>query len=811
MPTGAFLAVRARRRRGIAVRALACAWLAFAGAAWALDPELPPERYTVTRWSADDGLPHSQVHGITQTDDGFLWATTWEGTARFDGLGFREVARLRHPDGRRLPSRLLWRDTDGSVLVGVDHLGLMRIPVRGDAHPACAAYPDLDATQITRGIDGLPWLAARDGLYRLRPDGDCSRVDAGSAFDGHVLLALLAHEDGSLWTGSRRGLFRWHEGRLEPLGEQLGLPAGEVRALQVTRDGAIWIAGDPGVWRYHQGRLERQRGERAEGLLQDRQGTLWVTASAARVLRYRGGRWHQLDERHGVLGHGTGALFEDREGLVWFGTTHGLFRIADGPVWGVGRPQGLATDYIRSVLQTADGQAWIGHSGGLGRVREGRVEPVFPRAGESGNSIMSLARASDGGVWAGSYNRGVMHVGAGADAPLRFLADAAGTLATEQVRALLEAPDGTLWIGTEHGLAVWRDGHLDPDPLPGLPRLPVRALHRASDGTLWIGQLGGLARREADGRLVVPGVEHEFPALSAFDFLADADGGLWIATDRGVVGYRQGRFRLFGREQGLAGSSLFRLLADDFDNVWMSSNHGVIRVPRGSFRAVEQGRATRLDLQMFNRDDGMPSRQANGGSAPAGWRMDDGTLWIPTSEGVAVFDPARVMRDYRGNVPLVVDEVLVDGETRPLADSYALHAGARLTIHYAGTSLRNPNGLRYRYRMHGVDADWIDAGQAREAAYTNLPAGNLRFEVQVARAPADWSRPTSTTQVGFDVAPPWWPRSRACCCCSSPRTRGSGAASAAARGAWRRRWRSAPRNCAGRTASWRRRRASAKA
>lgn len=757
---GVILAVvRARQFPSVAARVLACAWLALAGAAWALDPQLPPERYTVTRWTADEGLPHSQVHGITQTGDGFLWVTTWEGTARFDGLGFHEVDRLRHPDGRRLPSRLLWREADGSVLVGVDHLGLMRVPPSGEAGPACSQYPTLDATRVVRGIDGMPWLSTRDGLYRVRPGGHCDRVDTGDAFAGHLVLALLAHEDGSLWVGSRRGLFRWHAGRLEPMGAGLGLPTGEVRALEKTPDGAIWIAGDRGVWRLRGGRLERQRAERAEGLLLDRQGTLWVTATESRVLRYRDGRWEQLDERHGVRGHATGALFEDREGLVWFGTTHGLFRIADGPVWGIGRSQGLAADYIRSLLQTADGQVWIGHSGGLSRIRDGRPEPVFPGPGASGNSVMALAPAADGGVWAGTYNRGVMHVGRDPGAQPRFLSDGGGPLATEQVRALLEDPDGTLWIGTEHGLAAWRDGRFDPDPFPELPDLPVRVLHRTGAGVLWIGQVGGVARRNADGRLEVLAVEDAFPALSVFDVLSDADGSLWMATDRGVVGYRGGVFRLFGREHGLAGSSLFRILADGFDNLWMSGNHGVMRVPRASFHAIEQGLASRLDVQMFNRDDGMPSRQANGGSAPAGWRMDDGTLWLPTSGGVAVFDPARVVHEQGGDVPLVVDEVAVDGVVLPSRERHALHAGARLAIRYAGSSLRNPNGLRYRYRMHGFDRDWIEAGQAREAAYTNLPSGALRFEVQVARAPADWSRPASVAQVDFDVAPPWWARS----------------------------------------------------
>lgn len=762
MPRSSASRLAARARRPRRLRAFAClcawAWLASAGQAVALDPRLPVERYTVTRWTADDGLRHSQVHDIAQARDGHLWLTGWEGTMRFDGTAFAEVERLRHPDGRPLASRMLWRDAEDSLLVGLDQLGLMRVAPTGAIAPACAGIRILAAARPAAGGDGRPWVAARDGLYRVAPSGRCERVAGSEAVAALSPLSLLERDDGSLWIGHPRGLSRWHAGRLEPLGHMLGLPPGEVRALLDSGDGDIWIGGDTGVWRLRAGQLARQRAERAEALLQDRRGALWVAATESAVLRLWNGRWERLDARHGVAGYATGALFEDREGLLWFGTTHGLFRIADGPVWALGERQGLPTGYIRSVLQTADGQAWVGHSLGLSRIRDGRPAPVLPAPGQAPTSVLSLARAGDGGVWAGTYNRGVVHVGAGPAAPARPLLPATAPLSTAQVRALLEAPDGTLWIGTEQGLAAWRDGRLDPDPLPGLPRLPVRALHRGADGRLWIGQLGGLAWREPDGRLVVPATGREYPAQSAFDFLPDPDGGLWIASDRGLVLQRDGGFRLYGRAQGLPGSTVFRVLLDRAGHLWASGNHGVVRIAREALRAFDQGDATRLDLQVFGREDGVPSRQANGGSAPAGWRMDDGTLWFPTAAGIAVFDPDRVAHALPADVPLVITGLQVDGAAEPVASRLALPAAARVVIRYAGVHLRHPGALRYRFRMHGLDRDWIEAGQAREVTYSNLPPGRLRFEVQVARAPADWAHPAGRTEVAFEVAAPWWAR-----------------------------------------------------
>ncbi|MGY0612581.1 diguanylate cyclase [Luteimonas sp. A501] len=722
------------------------------GPARALDPAQPTERYAVTRWNADDGLPHGQVHAIGQDGDGFLWVATWEGTVRFDGRDFREVEDLNHPDGRRLASRQIMRHGDG-MLVLVDDLGLMRVPDGGQARPACPDVPGLEAVRVAPGIDGDYWIVAREGLYRGDAAGACARVDDGNALAALDVLVLLARADGSLLAGNRHGLYRWHEGRMEALGERLGLPAGEIRGLEQAQDGALWIAGELGVWRLRGDRLERLRSGAAEGLIQDRQGALWVAATDSTLLRYWQGEWQHLDQRHGIEGFASGALFEGREGLVWMGTTHGLFRVGDGPVWGVGKEQGLRNDFVRSLVETADGQVWVGHSGGLSRLRDGRVEVVMPRPGWPSASVLSLAPASDGGVWAGTYNRGVMHLDPGAEAHARALVPEGSPLATEHVRALLEDPDGTLWIGTERGLTAWRDGQAEAQPFPTLPTLPVRALHHVDDGTLWIGLLGGLARRGADGRLQVLEPQVDFPALSAFDFLSDPDGTLWIASDRGVLRHRDGAFTLYGRRQGLTGSALFRILSDDFGNLWVSSNEGVSRIPRASFDEIDRGDAMQLDMQSFTRDDGMPSRQSNGGSSPAGWRMASGELWMPTAAGIAVFDPARVVDAAAGNVSLVIDRVLVDGA--PATD---VPPGGRVQIQYTGVSQRSPNSLRYRYRMQGVDADWIEAGSAGEVAYTHLPAGTLRFEVQVARAPADWSRPANQAQVELRVATPWWAR-----------------------------------------------------
>ena len=73
----------------------------------------------------------------------------------------------------------------------------------------------------------------------------------------------------------------------------------------------------------------------------------------------------------------------------------------------------------------------------------------------------------------------------------------------DQVRALLHARDGSLWIGTEGGLARLRDGRFTAmRERDGLPSDPVSALAEDGDGALWVGTSAGLVRMQdgaADG------------------------------------------------------------------------------------------------------------------------------------------------------------------------------------------------------------------------------------------------------------------------------------------------------------------------
>src|SRR5258705_4031952 len=46
------------------------------------------QEYGFDVWTTANGLPQNTVTGVVQTPDGYLWISTFDGLARFDGVRF---------------------------------------------------------------------------------------------------------------------------------------------------------------------------------------------------------------------------------------------------------------------------------------------------------------------------------------------------------------------------------------------------------------------------------------------------------------------------------------------------------------------------------------------------------------------------------------------------------------------------------------------------------------------------------------------------------------------------------------------------
>jgi signal transduction histidine kinase len=154
----------------------------------------------------------------------------------------------------------------------------------------------------------------------------------------------------------------------------------------------------------------------------------------------------------------------------------------------------------------------------------------------------------------------------------------------------------------------------------------------------------------------------------------------------------------------------------------------------------------------------MLSSECNGGFWPAGVRARDGRLWFPTQDGVAVIDPASVTTNLQPP-PVVIESLMVERTPVALESEVRIRPGqAHFEIEYTALSFINSQNMRFRYKLEGLDHDWVEAGTRRTAYYSYVPPGDYDFKVIASNSDGVWN--TKGQSLRITVLPPfyrtWW-------------------------------------------------------
>jgi diguanylate cyclase (GGDEF)-like protein len=248
-------------------------------------------------------------------------------------------------------------------------------------------------------------------------------------------------------------------------------------------------------------------------------------------------------------------------------------------------------DVVGSLAQDRQGLIWVGTSDGLARFDGYRLRPI-EREGATPVQrnlgwVRSLAAAADGGMWIGTEVNGLARYDPAFDR-VRMLGS--GSERATPIRALAEDGAGRVWVGTlGQGLLRFepRTGQFDAEPLrvDGEPERRVLALAVGRGGALWAGHWRGLARRDIQGgwtMLALPGGPVGISTL-----LEDREGRLWF----GSVDGRVGRIEMDGQPRWLAArfkGGLQALAQAQDGTVWAGLTDGIAWLDGASGALVRQ-------------------------------------------------------------------------------------------------------------------------------------------------------------------------------------------------------------------------------
>jgi signal transduction histidine kinase/streptogramin lyase len=744
-------------RRRVAAIGRRLAWLIVG---LAIDASAASDPPSVRRFGVEDGLSHNAVHALAQDADGFLWLGTQDGLDRFDGVEFRHV----------------------------DH-----VAAGADDSPFVVA--------LAVGADDRLWVGTRRGLGVLSPGARAPAAIALGANTGPRHIVALEVDGDTLWIGTERGLFR-----LDGAGRAAAPVAGAadlaVRAMTPAQDGGMWVLGgaDACTLRLHRRDGTVQAAHPAPcgfGLASLADGRLGLGPQT---------HWDPSTPSAAAQGSLPWRVRRDGDQLLYAGLLGVEAAVPDQPSRALWPPDGrirtrpLAAE-VRSLLRDRDGALWLGTYDGLFQLDPKAARFAALGAGSAAEARLQALHVSallpDGErLLIGSYGEGVhawdearqqlQRLHAGAECPTfvwslvrdgagvavvngecsvrgdRLLADrpapvepppsaAAGDRIDDgprEVRAAVTDAAGTLWMTSVQGLWRERDGRVER-VLDG----HFEALAAAPGGSLWLApntdvdplRVDRLLRyREAEGELqsvALPSRE------DIFDLLADGDG-LWAATGAGLLHLDlAGELRHWQPTARGVGRVFYSLQRGSDGALWIGSSRGLLRFDPARSAA---------GFRQFDHRDGIANLEFN---RRARWRDDTGRLWFGGMNGAVHFDPQHAVTGVVSS-QVLIDAVRVLGpqgeralDPRSSAALELAHDDVGLTVSFVAPGFRRADRFDYRYRLLGLNPQWISGAGRRDARFTRLAPGEYRFEV-AAGDDLDGER-FGQAVLALSVPPPW--------------------------------------------------------
>jgi signal transduction histidine kinase/ligand-binding sensor domain-containing protein/CheY-like chemotaxis protein len=536
--------------------------------------------FVARQWTIEDGLSGNTVRDILQTHDGYLWLATGNGLARFDGLRFASFSTANVPELPNNRFSALYQSSKGAIWALTEQSHVIRYD--GDAFEALTA-------------------------------GGSDRLSTAYKEPGHA--RIYQYED-RLWVASDQGLLEYVDGKLEPFRpEEI-----QARVWVIRGDGrgTIWLGTFHGeVFAVPIDGGPIRRFATADGLPEARvhdlhlgpDGTLSVATRDGVYVQQPGGHFDPLTDAGHLWFANVRCIFEDTRGRTFYATAaHPSDDFLEASGWYTrqgGRMVRLKSDDPGELPFGA--RLHAGPNGQLWRFQGRTVFRGDEKVLRTASKVLSLTLDADGNVWVGTEAHGLFRV---RPAVFEVFSEPEG-LPSRRVESVMEDRFGTVWVGTEDGLATIDHGvvvpfdlqngyrDLEPTYFPSKSYSRIRSpghvvwgLLEDPGGAVWVGT-NYEPCKVVGNQCVLPNLAgiHPDELENVAAMLVDSQGRFWIGSKWGLVLGRNLEsspvWIRYSTETGLT-KNWIRTILETRDGTLLFGTYGggILRYMDGTFEAL---------------------------------------------------------------------------------------------------------------------------------------------------------------------------------------------------------------------------------
>lgn len=696
------------------------------------------------------------VNAICQDLTGFLWLATDDGVYNFDGKN----SNLLLPNHSSLRTKItsIYYDNSETLWIGTDK-GQVYFLFKNKLDSVLLKTNDSKITSFCKLKSKLFIATYGNGLFEME-NKQQKHYMVENGLSENVIYKLASDDDKKLWCATDAGITECSinsaQLNFKIIANKSGLPDNIVRDLYYVKNKLFVAMQDSGISVLN---LATKIFET------DLFFKNWSLGTVLNVVEYQKGKL---------------LIATERKGLLQF--DNGKFNLFDYQV-------NLETQVIQQLFVDKSQQIWLASKRGITRLSEKRFAIIDNKLGLSNEKVLALAVDNDNAIWLGT-TMGISKISTNDEGKLIV------TPITEHqkytISCATKAPDGNIWFGTYgNGIVILSSETKNSVVLnsadDAISNDNISHIHFHDNHTVYLSTLGGgliKVHVELEDKYKVFKVSEtlsESMGLGSdyvYASITDKNSNLFIATDGGGLQlFENGKFRNLIKENGFKSNTVFSLCRDKYNNIWGTTNaDGVIKYDGKKLTSfnLENGLRDLHPQQIIAVDDILYAINSKGidkincntneinyydvfesDMEPNLNAMfyHQNKLYSGTNKGILVYRTSKEKSDSIKPIAYI-KSVLVNYKLIKMDSAFEFsHNQNNFSISFDGIWLKNPDKLKFRYRLNGLEENWQYADEEKTINYNNLNSGNYTFIVQTKNEEDIWSEPTG---YAFIVLAPIW-------------------------------------------------------
>lgn len=704
-----------------------------------LDLQNPTNNYIFEQWTTDNGLPQNSINSIIQSVDHYMWFATFDGLARFDGHSFK-IFTTENTDYLKTNRIVdLFQDEDDKMWISTEdnNIYLVRDKSVIDFRDKFTIQREYTYT-VSAGIPGEVFITNFGKIYRYYNDS-LSEINLDNFIAEGSVLSIFTDIDSTTYFCYSDITFTFKDGVISQF-----KPADIVGIYKMFRDSRsrLWMGTETGLYYYEDNRLvpvtelNRRLKLSIVAINEDENGVVWIGTATEGLYFIKDNRLFKFDEPGFEYSEIT-EISRDIEGNMWVGTkTQGLLKFREKAIFFLLDFPDYQSNSICPVGQLKDGSIIVGGAcSGITLLRDGVITNLSSSRGLINTCVWSFLETSNGDVYVGTFGGGLYYFDRYQNRMYNLK-----QINEYAIFSIIEDKENNIWFGGIKG--VYKKTGEDVfhfDTTDGLAGIDTKSIYEASNGDIWFAAEGGVTKWDGNS----------FAALTLADGLShklvrtiyeDEFGRMWFGTYGGGLNIYDGKnFIVLDETTGLESDIVSAIVEDDFGRIWLTSNTALSSIEKEDLYKFIDGETDGVSCVKYLKNDGLNVTEFNGGFSPSGLKASDGTLWLPTINGVTVVKPDRLKKSTK-LANLIIEEIEIDTLVIEHPENVVVDPNFnRIEIKYTSLSFRSPHNVKFKTKLEGIDEEWSEETSARSIYYNYLPSGDYTFKLMGTNSDGLWS------------------------------------------------------------------------